>query len=109
MKTKTQTHTPGPWKMEPGLGNPNDIYAWNIIRPEEPKSDGTVLAIVNPKKGITVKDNEADARLIAAAPDMVRALTSIMFAAEHAAANPDTLTAIKRMARAAIAKAKPKS
>ena len=92
MKTKTQTHTPGPFAISLAMAWQKYHQAFGEV------PHGTTVQLA------AMLEFMPD-RSFAAAPDMVKALTSIMFAAEHGAANPDTLTAIKRMARAAIAKA----
>jgi len=108
MKTEIKSaHTPGPWTLRSYLGNPGDIYAWAIDRPKK----GTVLALVEPQewKGITVKDNEADARLISAAPDLLEAC-QLSLARESAqeVVTGDGDKGLIVMLRAAIQKAKGK-
>lgn len=55
----TQTHTPGPWTGRIGIGNTVDLMG-----DTPPKSIGTVHG----------RNRDADARLIAAAPDLLDAL-----------------------------------
>ena len=64
MKTKTQTHTPGPWTFEHSMEE--DGY---VVFPEkEIDPSGRPIALLTGFK------NGEDARLIAAAPDLLRAL-----------------------------------
>lgn len=56
----TTKHTPGPWKAEPHLGT--NFYVWPV---SDPKNRHTFVGKIN---------GEANARLIAAAPDAIEAL-----------------------------------
>lgn len=80
-------HTPGPWRYwrqrRPGS---EDTCTFRNIRGEE------IL------RAVTVTITEADARLIAAAPDMLAALQAVIAVADRATDEFDR-------ARAAIAKA----
>jgi len=99
MSTTTHTqHTPGPWKSEP----------WSVIGPT-----GYVVADINPlhdeyAKPLSSKAHEmaligaANARLIAAAPDLLHHLR--ILAAEDSQVASDWV-AKKVAARAAISKA----
>lgn len=95
-------HTPGPWKME----------EWRYPTASPPRVE---LAIQNDRRRILVLDADesgdnpyiipwdeakANARLIAAAPDMLEALAKI-------AVTPSSFIDIRQVARAAIAKATP--
>lgn len=96
----TRAHTPGPWRVwrEVGL----EIF---------PDCSGTRIALVtneaNGPKGITPAMGEANARLIAAAPDLLAALKAFVddvTDADHSAHDWSEQVVLKR-ARAAIAKA----
>ena len=80
-------HTPGPWSFTVSAESGGNPSAWNIIAP-----CGGVVA----ETGSGTDD--ANARLIAAAPELLAALQNIL------AANPD-LAEVADEARAAIAKA----
>jgi len=87
--------TPGPWQIWPGnissvsvRGGPN-AFAVCACRLKGP--DGRTT-------GDTIREGKADARLIAAAPDMLEALRVI-------ALHPYSDPALIKIARAAIAKA----
>lgn len=81
-------HTPGPWRVDPD-------YPWDIQN-----ADGSLeIASVNPYRREDGEDGEvgdADARLIAAAPDLLEALRVI--------AESD-ITNARKVALSAIAKA----
>ena len=83
-------HTPGGWRFHP----PTGIVA----------EDGTVVASVYYTAGTPGKcERVANARLIAAAPVMLKALEDLVSAVE----SPDSASLTElRAARAAIAKAK---
>jgi hypothetical protein len=68
MSTQTKVgHTPGPWVWEPETGGAQDVLA-----PNEPKGH-KLVAVVWGNTNIP-----ANARLIAAAPDMLEALRSAL-------------------------------
>lgn len=93
-KTKKAGHTPGPWTQDTSHSDDREgvsIWAKDVI----------VADAVDDQHG----NAKANAALIAASPEMIRALVSIMFAAEHGEITRETLTAIKTMARNAIRKA----
>lgn len=95
MKTKTQTHTPGPWQL-----SGHEVIV---------KNHGSV-AIATTDIGMvaTKEEREANARLISAAPELLSALEWALDRIEHtshpAAHVIDGL--YFKAARAAIAKAK---
>lgn len=91
MKTKTTTHTPGPWTYEP-LSN----EAFAILGPGR-----AYVGQVDAEDGDGL--NEDDARLIAAAPDL---LNVCRMAAENIEEGyPHDASVILENLRAAIAKA----
>lgn len=79
-------HTPGPWLIEKD-GSAEHRNKANVIR----GADGTMI--------VYGQANDADARLIAAAPDLLDALQVMLDAAQH------DITQECDIARAAIAKA----
>lgn len=89
-------HAPGPWYARPSAGN--DIHGQSIVASE---STGKSIAVVY--------DGNADAQLIATAPDMLAALRDVVEELKHAAhiVNLDE-DAIGR-AKTAIAKAEGRS
>lgn len=89
-------HTPGPW----ALNGP-----WHI-QAETPMNDPTgkrVVALITPCRGASQAEREANAHLVAAAPDLMAALHT----AADALSPPRNQEEIKALAvvRAAIAKA----
>ena len=60
------THTPGPWQARDGLSK------WNVTTVGAPRTFN--ICAINTDR----TEQEANARLIAAAPDMLRALKDIM-------------------------------
>lgn len=92
-----RTHTPGPWTLRRRDGVPHgdsDNLGWDWHGPEENIPP-------EPMRGLVSK--EADARLIAAAPDMFEALK---VAREAIWSGGDTVKAIAAI-DAALAKASP--
>ena len=87
MKTK-HTHTPGPWTFTPVS---NDFR--RVLSPNINEGGNWHVAMV--------QSTDADARLIAAAPELLEALKACLPLAEHT--SPFDLAVI--MARRAIAKA----
>jgi len=101
MTTATkQGHTPGPWHVEDA---PDSGLIFIRSHPAE-------VSLANIRKGQD-HPNEANARLIAAAPELLEALQSILFQAGCREArdlgnlNYDRLHAVEAQARAAIARA----
>lgn len=98
-------HTPGPWRVtdldqHPGIENHNEsvsiiIFGYRKGLDTNPYDDSGV-------RGKTRKEAIANAHLIAAAPDLLEALESIVECLEYS----DDPPACMAMARAAIAKAK---
>jgi len=97
-------HTPGPWRVLDGAPGPNDVvlacvesFAFDALE---------VVATVD----VFHDDPRPNARLIAAAPDLLEALKDILDRFEHERdiqlgnGSPDDYTAIEA-AKAAIAKA----
>ena len=83
-------HTPGPWRVE------NQVEHRAIVAANGQPVASTLLA------GRTIKTADADARLIAAAPEMLAALeTSLLYFGPASDDFP-----IKKQIRAALAKAK---
>ena len=71
----THTHTPGPWHMGAGNGE-GSIFAYNgRIRLE--LGGTTLYPIAQIGRGWNEVEDEANARLIAAAPEMLAALQSL--------------------------------
>jgi hypothetical protein len=88
-------HTPGPWHNKEG-------YRFLNAR-----SDKGVVADIRIVGGVITPEDKANARLIAAAPDMLQALRDI--AAETTGYdNEDIIAAIQGICRAAITKAQGK-
>jgi hypothetical protein len=87
MNTK---HTPGPWRVTVKSGLPDAVVA--------PDPD---LGSVGICKIVVLNDHEANARLIAAVPDLLAALQEI----DQMAATFKSLGAIRNRARNAISKA----
>lgn len=88
-------HTPGPWKCEPRPDEwDDDDPAFYITHPATQCPDTTIVNL----------DNEADARLIAAAPDLLEALErSLSWLSSYPGGN--ALNCYNQ-ARAAISKAR---
>ena len=93
--TQTAKHTPGPWKQ-----NGNTVW-------EDGTKDRGHIAVCRLRVGTHVPEfqNEANARLIAAAPDLLAVLEKVL-AAYEAAREPGHGTILIAEARAAIAKAR---
>jgi hypothetical protein len=60
------THTPGPWTAR--------VNPWDMILPEDQR--GEKLAVTNGKE-VVCQATEANARLIAAAPELLEALKNL--------------------------------
>jgi len=91
-----QQHTPGPWKCSQYLGHP----AWSVHMDAGDRGRGST--IVDGVAGIDLEQRLANARLIAAAPDLLEALCKLseLYDAMGAPRGPTRI-----IADAAIAKA----
>jgi hypothetical protein len=92
----THTHTPGPWHVGAGNGE-GSIFA-NNGRTRLEIGGTTLYPIAQITRGWNEAEDEANARLIAAAPEMLEALQSLT----HPMASDEDL----QNALAVIAKAK---
>lgn len=108
------THTPGPWTAIPPINEPGHyLQTWGVTAESDPEA---VIASVNglPDEDIDFSVVEADARLIAAAPDILEALEQMLRTpmpfyrpnAGNYAQKRAEYEAVLERARAAIAKAK---
>ena len=85
-------HTPGPWEIDWYICREGNKELWRV-----PRSIGPACTDHNHWAGNYITVDEADARLIAAAPDLLAALERI--------ADETAATWVCDVARAAIAKA----
>jgi len=95
----TRQHTSGPWKVEQIATNRHG-YEWPVYTVRSCR-ENQCLAVVGEVDRATSPDNEANARLIAAAPDLLAALIACQTIINREA--PDGHIAYSM--RAAIAKA----
>jgi hypothetical protein len=98
-KTSDLTHTPGPWVAEftgPHATTRDGMWEIAPVGPDgQPDWDREVAA--------TADTNEANARLIAAAPELLEALKAMMDGAYGNPAFPDENALVEAQAAAAIA------
>ena len=96
-------HTPGPWiGAGPSFGDQFPRYTTEITTEDEPYGDGHIQICELPFHHHD-EENEANARLIAAAPDLLEALKEMLDSHEDACTGYGEGAADK--ARSAIAKA----
>ena len=96
-------HTPGPWiGAGPSFGDPLPRYTTEIVTEREDE-DGAATSICELPFHHHDDENEANARLIAAAPELLEALKEIVDAADGA--GWEQLDPSFKKARAAIARA----
>ena len=108
--TQPSQHTPAPWEVQPCQANHGDTTV--IVAPNE--LDGVICEIWSPAWDDDVQltpdqhRDRANARLIAAAPDMFEALdfVAMTFADMEASERKGYLTECPRIVAAAIARAK---
>jgi hypothetical protein len=92
IKTTSASHTPGPWETSA-------------------LSDGTQWTVCGPDGGDMIADltgnpnEENDARLISAAPELLAVLVRVTNELEHGGASMTAIRSMVQDARAAIAKA----
>lgn len=93
-------HTPGPWQNQEMLSGTTSAHGSRVVSfittgPEN-------VADVCDSRGISEEEARANARLIAAAPELLEALAKLIGCIDHGSDDP---TATLDAARAAIAKA----
>ena len=101
MKTKTKTHTPGPWHM--GVGNGEGSIFSDNGRTRLEMGGTTLYPIAQIGRGWNEAEDEANARLIASAPEMLAALEELC--ADKYLADPINADRMGK-AKAVIAKVK---
>lgn len=74
------THTPGPWSTAPGdqTGFKTHSGRPGVYAPARPSDDYFVLKVAELDGNVPASEVDANARLIAAAPDMLEALRDIL-------------------------------
>jgi hypothetical protein len=91
-------HTPGPWEIQ-SLGVTHNGYEWPTFAVRSPRN--ICLAVIGDVDRASAPDNTANARLIAAAPEMLELIQSLVnFTAleegsHHLQAMRDFLTRLK--------------
>jgi hypothetical protein len=93
-------HTPGPWKV-------HDLYPHVIVTEKDDEENLLHIDYTGDDNGIACAPTSADAKLIAAAPDLLAALKRLSreVGLLSAAVTPNELRAAEKQARAAITKA----
>ena len=67
-------HTPGPWEYDRSETAMQEFRGYSVTYPSDAYGPGTRLVLISPE----CLENEADARLIAAAPDLLEALELLL-------------------------------
>jgi hypothetical protein len=103
-------HTPGPWQVQPNNGAYVKRADLGTLRIEEGEGsrDEMVLAIILTDCPRLDREAEGNARLIASAPDLLKACQAAMFGLrsyQYGNASPELAENIADVCRAALAKA----
>ena len=101
MNTHTHTHTPGPWQNQ--RNHSGQVISKKTQRDFETNETKMLCFIVRNEDYFPVEESDANARLIAAAPDLLAALIGMMNRYGDKSPHPTCDASIS--ARAAIAKA----
>lgn len=80
MNTAQTKHTPGPWHLEQGTASKPGEFTFVADLGKLPNGVGTMRTIGKTFDYCRESEATANARLISAAPDMMRALTDIFLA-----------------------------
>lgn len=76
------SHTPGPWIIkEYNNGATGEYGLHGIFREKEDKGHAQHTPIIEKVWGRTLEESDANARLIAAAPDLLAALNNLVYSA----------------------------
>lgn len=79
---QTVKHTDGPWSIIP-QSNGTSLIAREYETGNQMKPKGLRLVAFTMQRGSSLPEDEANARLIAAAPDMLAALKEFLFCVVH--------------------------
>lgn len=100
-----KTHTPGPWKAARASNRENDENHW-LVTADSPHVDGGIQTVASINGPWKAGNYAANARLIAAAPELLAALQAILARVDRPGG---TIASIRgediAQARSAIAKA----
>jgi hypothetical protein len=95
--TKTTQHTPGPWEVYDG----HDGHFGKMRESYITHDNGTDTARITVARMIDCGyDNSADARLIAAAPDLLEALKAVLGSAKVGGTTEERAEAYRAIAKA---------
>ncbi len=101
------TFTPGPWKA---TDRPNDACCWSHhVETEARTSNPTFEGLNLPAGQVADVHGEANARLIAAAPELLEALKTLVYLPDFPPGGKDQVDAAWEAAKTAIAKAEVRS
>ena len=78
MSAQPHAHTPGPWQAEHSTSGGHDLYAFVAPNRSALGHFAGYLEQTNEDRWLGTGPNAANARLIAAAPDMLEALEEVM-------------------------------
>jgi hypothetical protein len=106
-------HTPGPWIVEKALGKRGAVCYLNIVQGDISTYRGAVAGLMDAEHigGVTKAERDANAILIAAAPDLLEACQTVLAVfARGLAVDADTLNGlVAARLRSAVAKAEGRS
>ncbi len=89
-------HTPGPWSVADGraTGFKTASGGESILANARPTDDFFILKIAEMETNVSAAERAANARLIAAAPDMLAALLGVQQSTEWSCMETDTQDAV---------------
>lgn len=102
-----EIHTPGPWLHDSGVMPPDGPGRYSDIYARAPDADVVIIASVNEMREFSPAEGAANARLIAAAPELLAVAKMIENAGDNMISTFQG--PIYRAAKAAIAKAEGRS
>lgn len=97
----SEKHTKGPWYVEPNRDDEGQALGFYVVH-EKTECDATAICFCN-NSIIRDREQEANAKLIAAAPEMLKALEGVMWLVQSELGELDEIT---RRCWEAISKAK---
>ncbi len=108
------THTPEPWRLEGTAGAKySDLTQWAVLAPNPDAGKKGVCYSGDEYTIVFSIEDEADAHLIASAPDLLTALENLMasrwLSIDQDRAREADATILRKGALAAIAKARPQA
>ena len=96
-------HTPGPWKHDPEVTDPQTLDTAPEVSAPQPNGSCRYICRLFGVAPSVIEETQANARLIASAPDLLAACKQVIAALSQPATYPADMALIRATCAAAIA------